>query len=75
MQQCTENEDNIVPTRLSSKLIIQTPSADLVDLYLYEIAKTYGVPWVPESVKNKEAEESLGAPPDASLYLILDVSW
>ncbi|GAA5976068.1 hypothetical protein JCM10908_005375 [Rhodotorula pacifica] len=46
---CIDNEDGIVPERITSKLVIQTPPVDLVDLYLHEIAKAYSVDWAPES--------------------------
>ncbi|GAA5888649.1 hypothetical protein JCM16303_005300, partial [Sporobolomyces ruberrimus] len=34
-----DNLDGIVPERITSKLIVQAPPTELVDLYLYEIAK------------------------------------
>lgn len=40
---CIENKDDIVPKRITDKLVIHTPSKELVDLYLFEIAKAYGV--------------------------------
>jgi len=42
-----ENRDGIVTERVSRKLTIATPSAELVDAYLTEIAKAYGVKWSP----------------------------
>jgi len=57
-----ENQDNCVPTRITSKLIVQTPSSELVDLYLYEIAKAYSVKWTPPNLSLQD-EEALGAPP------------
>ncbi|POY72425.1 hypothetical protein BMF94_4251 [Rhodotorula taiwanensis] len=47
---CIDNSDGVVPDRITSKLVIQTPPTDLVDLYLFEIAKAYSVDWVPESL-------------------------
>jgi hypothetical protein len=46
---CIDNTDGIVPERITSKLVIQTPPVELVDLYLHEIAKAYSVDWAPES--------------------------
>jgi len=40
-----ENRDGIVTERVSKKLTIATPSAELVDAYLTEIAKAYNVNW------------------------------
>lgn len=37
-----------VPKRVTSKLALFTPSKELVDAYLSEIAKGYGVAWLPE---------------------------
>lgn len=48
-----ENEDNFVPARVADKLKVDPPSASLVQAYLEEIARTYGVDWPPQ----KEAEE------------------
>jgi vacuolar protein sorting-associated protein IST1 len=38
-----------VPARVVSKLALFTPSKDLVDAYLGEIARGYNVDWLPES--------------------------
>jgi len=40
-----ENRDGIVTERVSRKLTVATPSAELVDAYLTEIAKAYSVNW------------------------------
>ncbi|KAF9021751.1 DUF292-domain-containing protein [Hymenopellis radicata] len=40
-----ENADNCVNDRIVRKLDISMPSPDLVNAYLTEIAKSYGVPW------------------------------
>jgi len=40
-----ENRDGIVTERVSRKLTIATPSPELVDAYLTEIAKAYSVNW------------------------------
>lgn len=40
-----ENKDQCVSDRVVKKLVIATPSSELVDAYLAEIARAYGVPW------------------------------
>jgi vacuolar protein sorting-associated protein IST1 len=40
-----ENEGNIVPNRVAEKLKVEPPSAKLVQAYLEEIARSYGVDW------------------------------
>ncbi|KAH6916621.1 regulator of Vps4 activity in the MVB pathway-domain-containing protein [Coprinopsis sp. MPI-PUGE-AT-0042] len=40
-----ENKDQCVSDRVVKKLIIATPASELVDAYLAEIARAYGVPW------------------------------
>ncbi|KAG9096373.1 hypothetical protein FRC06_008741 [Ceratobasidium sp. 370] len=42
-----ENKDNCVSERVIKKLQIATPSTALVDAYLGEIAKGYGIDWTP----------------------------
>lgn len=42
-----ENRDNCVSERVTRKLQVATPSAALVDAYLGEIAKGYGIDWSP----------------------------
>ncbi|KAI1794029.1 regulator of Vps4 activity in the MVB pathway-domain-containing protein [Ganoderma leucocontextum] len=42
-----ENRDGCVSERVTRKLDVSTPSDALVDGYLSEIAKGYGVPWSP----------------------------
>ncbi|KAG8762365.1 hypothetical protein FRC12_009083 [Ceratobasidium sp. 428] len=42
-----ENKDNCVSERVMKKLQIATPSTALVDAYLGEIAKGYGIDWTP----------------------------
>ncbi|OCF33369.1 hypothetical protein I316_04788 [Kwoniella heveanensis BCC8398] len=44
-----------VPVRVLSKLALFTPSKELVDAYLGEIARGYGVAWTPESSNNDTA--------------------
>jgi len=40
-----DNVDGLVPKRVSDKLKVEPPSERLVQAYLEEIAKTYGVDW------------------------------
>ncbi|GJE86278.1 IST1 family protein [Phanerochaete sordida] len=42
-----ENKDGCVTERVTKKLATATPSAALVDAYLGEIAKGYGIAWTP----------------------------
>jgi len=55
-----ENRDNCVSDRVMKKLVLSTPSPELVDAYLFEIAKGYGVNWTPPKkegdVEPKETE-------------------
>lgn len=73
---CIDNTDGIVPERITSKLVIQTPPVELVDLYLHEIAKAYSVDWAPEShAATAEAPEGtvpepVGERPDPSLVSV-----
>ena len=50
----TEAPPPTVPSRIISKLALYTPARELVDAYLWEIAKGYGVPWEPETVVEGE---------------------
>lgn len=45
-----ENRSGCVSERVMRKLVIETPSDQLVDAYLGEIAKAYGVNWAPASL-------------------------
>ncbi|GAA5855486.1 hypothetical protein JCM5353_008895 [Sporobolomyces roseus] len=54
-----DNTDSLVPERITSKLRIETPPTELVDLYLYEIAKAYSVDWRPEGFPDPNAPEPL----------------
>jgi vacuolar protein sorting-associated protein IST1 len=51
----SENQDNCVPARVADKLKVDPPSAKLVQAYLEEIARTYGVDWP----RNREDVEEL----------------
>ncbi|WVW86591.1 hypothetical protein I302_108641 [Kwoniella bestiolae CBS 10118] len=48
-----------VPARVTSKLKVFVPSKDLVDAYLSEIARGYGVDWAPETADDEEEEEGI----------------
>jgi len=50
-----ENRDNCVSDRVMKKLVLSTPSPELVDAYLFEIAKGYGVSWSPPTTLEKES--------------------
>jgi len=49
-----ENRDGIVTERVSRKLTTATPSAELVDAYLTEIAKAYNVNWSTPRTKDSD---------------------
>ncbi|OAX42098.1 DUF292-domain-containing protein, partial [Rhizopogon vinicolor AM-OR11-026] len=53
-----ENRSGCVSERVIRKLVIETPSDQLVDGYLGEIAKAYSVKWAPASLTTTAAEES-----------------
>ncbi|EAQ87917.1 hypothetical protein CHGG_04536 [Chaetomium globosum CBS 148.51] len=57
--QAMENEDGRVSERVVRKLSVAPPREELVQGYLEEIAKAYGVDWPP----GRRAEEALGEPP------------
>ena len=46
------------------KLVLSTPSPELVDAYLFEIAKGYGVSWTPPTLLAKEGGSD-GEPKEA----------
>lgn len=54
------------------KLVLSTPSSELVDAYLFEIAKGYGVKWSPPTPLVKEggddAEPTKYAEKDAKVW-------
>ena len=47
-------------TQITSKLITHTPPAELVDAYLGEIAKGYGVDWTPQNEENNGGDGGEG---------------
>ncbi|KAI5120800.1 hypothetical protein M0805_002427 [Coniferiporia weirii] len=54
-----ENKDNCVSERVTKKLEYKTPPQELVDAYLGEIAKGYGVVWTPEP-KDDDSDDGGG---------------
>jgi vacuolar protein sorting-associated protein IST1 len=58
--QAMENRDGKVSERVIRKLSVAPPREELVQGYLEEIAKAYGVDWPPGRARREE----LGAPPD-----------
>ncbi|GAA5953493.1 hypothetical protein JCM10213_003095, partial [Rhodosporidiobolus nylandii] len=60
---CIDNTDSVVPERVTSKLVVAPPAPELIELYLYEIAKAYSVDWRPQGFPdpNAPAEESAPA--------------
>ncbi|CAG7853905.1 SubName: Full=Related to IST1-Putative translation initiation factor, has a role in resistance to high concentrations of sodium {ECO:0000313/EMBL:CCA67918.1} [Serendipita indica DSM 11827] len=54
-----ENKDECVPARVTRKLIVETPPKPLVDAYLEEIARGYGVDYTPAK-SDDEAGGGLG---------------
>ncbi|KIX03539.1 uncharacterized protein Z518_07092 [Rhinocladiella mackenziei CBS 650.93] len=54
-----ENQDNIVPARVADKLKVDPPSPRLVQAYLEEIARTYGVSWPPQKDEVEELEREV----------------
>lgn len=59
-----ENRDNCVSERVVKKLVISTPSPALVDAYLGEIAKGYGIDWSPPEPEPPKYESA--APAESS---------
>jgi vacuolar protein sorting-associated protein IST1 len=53
-----DNTDGCVPARVVDKLKVDPPSAKLVQAYLEEIARTYGVDWPPQ--RESEQVDELG---------------
>ncbi|KAK3306903.1 regulator of Vps4 activity in the MVB pathway-domain-containing protein [Chaetomium strumarium] len=60
--QAMENTDGKVSERVVRKLSVAPPREELVQGYLEEIARAYGVDWPPR--KEAEPAEDLGEPPD-----------
>ena len=45
-----------MPSKVIKKLVLSTPSPELVDAYLFEISKGYGVNWSPPEPPQKEGD-------------------
>lgn len=54
-----ENTDNLVPERVWKKLEVKAPSTALVEAYLGEIARTYGVDWPKYNPALEEARQEI----------------
>lgn len=54
-----ENTDGIVPDRVVKKLSVEPPKPELVQAYLEEIARTYGVEWPPYKYELDEAQQEV----------------
>ncbi|KAG1836569.1 DUF292-domain-containing protein [Suillus subalutaceus] len=61
-----ENRSGCVSERIMRKLVIETPSEELVDAYLGEIAKAYGVKWASASSITAAAQGSVVGGPSGS---------
>ncbi|KAH8110584.1 DUF292-domain-containing protein [Phellopilus nigrolimitatus] len=61
-----ENRDGCVSERVMKKMVLNTPSPELVDAYLEEIAKGYGLDWAPEPKDDSDdgggQKESISVP-------------
>lgn len=55
------NDPPCVPPRALSKLAIYVPPPELVDMYLQEIARGYGINWTSDRLKPDEEEEVTSA--------------
>lgn len=53
------NDPPCVPPRVLSKLAIYVPPPELVDMYLQEIARGYGINWTSDRLKRDEVEEDV----------------
>jgi vacuolar protein sorting-associated protein IST1 len=53
------NDPPCVPPRVLSKLAIYVPPPELVDMYLQEIARGYGINWTSDRLKQEEVEEEV----------------
>ncbi|KAK4126559.1 DUF292-domain-containing protein [Parathielavia appendiculata] len=58
-----ENSDGKVSERVVRKLSVDPPREELVQGYLEEIAKAYGVDWPPGRLRAEREAEELGEPP------------
>ncbi|CAE6445981.1 unnamed protein product [Rhizoctonia solani] len=60
-----DNKDNCVSERVTRKLQVATPSSALVDAYLGEIAKGYGVNWAPPLPPNSAVADPSSPKPES----------
>ncbi|CAE6447325.1 unnamed protein product [Rhizoctonia solani] len=60
-----DNKDNCVSERVTRKLQVTTPSPVLVDAYLGEIAKGYGIDWSPPPPPNNTVENPSSPKPES----------
>lgn len=58
-----ENKDACVSSRITEKLVTETPHASLVDAYLGTIAEGYGLPWSPMVPLNARADGNTSPDP------------
>ena len=52
-----ENRQECVNKRITNKLLIKQPSATLVDQYLGEICKAYGIDWSSDHSEGNESKD------------------
>ncbi|KAL8659759.1 MAG: hypothetical protein Q9226_000255 [Calogaya cf. arnoldii] len=64
--EAVENSDGKVAERVVKKLKVEPPDAVLVDLYLKEIAKTYGVDWPRSQSKRQNGSDEEDGDDDPS---------
>ncbi|KAI0815337.1 regulator of Vps4 activity in the MVB pathway-domain-containing protein [Irpex lacteus] len=55
-----DNKDGCVSERITKKLTTLTPPLQLVDAYLGEIAKGYGIAWSPPGAETDDADDESG---------------
>jgi vacuolar protein sorting-associated protein IST1 len=60
------NDPPCVPPRVLSKLAIYVPPPELVDMYLQEIARGYGINWTSDRLKQDEVEEEEASATDSA---------
>lgn len=55
----SENEGGVVPSKVSDKLKVDAPKPELVQAYLEEIARTYGVDWPRRDEKLEDTRQEV----------------
>ena len=53
------NAVDLILGKVMKKLVLSTPSPELIDAYLFEIAKGYGVSWSPPTSLDKEGSNDV----------------